>query len=239
MHKLKAVLFDLDNTLFDFAEWWDKSLRAAFRSYPPTASLDQEKVIQSFRHVSDQLWTLYLQKKISLSAFRQRRAEACLKQFNPDISEQDVTEFLHYFEEVSLQSLNPNENVLNMIRDLKSRFITGIVTNGTGKQQLEKMNRLGLHGVISPNAIFISEQIGHEKPALPFFQKVCSSLHIRPEEIIVVGDSWEMDIVGAIEAGMHAVWLRTKSQEPGTSHQSFAVIDRITELRNVLSHING
>lgn len=239
MHKLKAVLFDLDNTLFDFAEWWDKSLRAVFRSYPPTASLDQEKVIQSFRHVSDQLWTLYLQKKISLFAFRQRRAEACLKQFDPDISEQDVTEFLHFFDEVSMHSLNPNEDVLNMIRGLKSRFITGIVTNGTGKQQLEKMNRLGLHDVISPNAIFISEQIGHEKPALPFFQMVCSSLHIRPEEIVVVGDSWEMDIVGAIEAGMHAVWLRTKCQEPGTSHQPFAVIDRITELRNVLSHING
>jgi putative hydrolase of the HAD superfamily len=55
--------------------------------------------------------------------------------------------------------------------------------------------------------LIVSSQVGHRKPALDFFQAVCASVDLRPEEILFVGDDFENDFLGAQAAGLKALLL--------------------------------
>lgn len=57
-------------------------------------------------------------------------------------------------------------------------------------------------------AVFSSERVGHAKPALAMFLAAAEHLQVRPEECWFVGDHPLNDYQGALEAGLHAVWLR-------------------------------
>ncbi|MDG0841875.1 HAD-IA family hydrolase [Staphylococcus equorum] len=57
------------------------------------------------------------------------------------------------------------------------------------------------------NNIFISEDIGSEKPDSAAFLKVDHMLNIKPEDTIYVGDSWENDVTGSLNAGMKPIWF--------------------------------
>lgn len=238
MTAVKTVMFDLDNTLFDFDAWWEKSLRESIRTSPLTCMLDGDAVYKSFREHGDALWTLYTHNQVDLSEYRRLRLRASLQEFYADVSDLEVTKFSNHFDEIGFRTLHPDHNILQMLHDIKNEFLIGIVTNGTVSHQMEKIKRLGFDDLFSSDAIVISEQIGSKKPELGFFQSTCAQLNIEPSETVVVGDSWETDVIGAANAGMVAIWLNTKGQNPKSKHRAFATIECLKDLRNVLARVS-
>ena len=88
---------------------------------------------------------------------------------------------------------------------LRGRVAQCAVTNGTKIAQDKKLARSGLDRLLDP--IFISEVVGAEKPSAAFFAPVFASLvGIKPEEMLIVGDSLTSDIRGGINAGIRTCW---------------------------------
>ncbi|MFT3830286.1 MAG: HAD-IA family hydrolase [Opitutaceae bacterium] len=79
--------------------------------------------------------------------------------------------------------------------------------------------------------VFVSADLGVEKPAPPIFAYAARALGCRPDELLHVGDSWDHDVVGALGAGWHAAWLNATSAPlaDGRAHR-LARLEEVPEL---------
>jgi len=86
----------------------------------------------------------------------------------------------------------------------------GVITNGNTDQQMRKLHRMGILGRFS--VVVVSESAGHAKPACAIFHHACSSIGRPPEACVFVGDDWERDVDGALNAGLSPVWVERDSE---------------------------
>jgi 2-haloacid dehalogenase len=88
----------------------------------------------------------------------------------------------------------------------KGKYVLAAVTNGTKIAQEKKLKASGLDQIF--DAIFISENVGFEKPNKEFFDYVFASLGITDKsEAIIIGDSLTSDILGGVFAGIDTCWF--------------------------------
>jgi HAD superfamily hydrolase (TIGR01509 family) len=87
-----------------------------------------------------------------------------------------------------------------------------LVTNGPPDIQRLKLEQTGLAENFS--GVFISGEVGRGKPDPEVFLQAAGSLGVNPEEAVMVGDSWERDIEGALSAGLAAIWISHGRETP-------------------------
>jgi putative hydrolase of the HAD superfamily len=113
------------------------------------------------------------------------------------------------------------------VRSLAESFRLGLLTNGPADIQRLKLDRTGLADCF--DAVIISGEIGVGKPAQGGFTRVLSDLGVEPEEAVMVGDSWERDVQGALGAGLGAVWVSAGRAVPRFEPE-VRVVSSIAEL---------
>lgn len=80
----------------------------------------------------------------------------------------------------------------------------GICTDLTAGIQHQKLMKLGLDKYV--NALVTSEEIGYEKPDKRMFQQVLDKLKLEAKDVVMVGDSWDKDVQGAVVMGIKSIW---------------------------------
>jgi HAD superfamily hydrolase (TIGR01662 family) len=120
-----------------------------------------------------------------------------------------------------------------LLEELRGRYRLGIVSNGLGWEQRQKIGPVGLDRYIE--AVAISEELGVRKPEPGIFEHVLTALGIRPGEAIHVGDDVGADVAGAHAAGLAAgIWVNrdggtlAERQPRGRGPAPFAVSDLAT-----------
>ncbi|EQD55107.1 Haloacid dehalogenase-like hydrolase domain protein [mine drainage metagenome] len=94
-----------------------------------------------------------------------------------------------------------------LLRSLRSHGLRiGVVTNHQAAPQREKLRELGLYALI--DQITISEEAGAVKPEPKIFESALREASVEPSEAVMVGDSWENDVLGARRAGIRPIWFR-------------------------------
>lgn len=111
-----------------------------------------------------------------------------------------------------------------VVRALAERVVLGLLTNGPPDIQRLKLERTGLRECFA--AVGISGERGVGKPDRAAFAGIVDELGVRPGEAVMVGDSWERDVRGALGAGMSAVWIANGRRWP----EQVAGVRRITRL---------
>ena len=94
----------------------------------------------------------------------------------------------------------------------KENYRIGILTNGTTKNQGKKLETLGLDHWFNPKTMFISDSIGAAKPDVKAFHTVQKEMKIDPEETWFIGDTFEIDVVGAKNSGWHVIWFNHRNR---------------------------
>jgi putative hydrolase of the HAD superfamily len=117
----------------------------------------------------------------------------------------------------------------------RSGHRVGLITNGPGPEQREKLRRAGL--TASFESLTISGEAGAAKPDGAIFAQALASLGVEAGEAVHVGNSLAADIVGAREAGLDAVWLRAPGAagSAGADAPDCRIITSMTELPAALS----
>jgi putative hydrolase of the HAD superfamily len=100
----------------------------------------------------------------------------------------------------------------DLLRRAAAKGPVGLVTNGPSDIQRLKIRQTGLASLLS--AVVISGEVGAGKPDPLVFQRALDQLDANPAEAVMVGDSWERDIQGALGAGMNAVWISHRKPAP-------------------------
>jgi putative hydrolase of the HAD superfamily len=208
---IKAVFFDLDNTLCDSDTAWNIAVRETFqlfRKHEPDVS--EETLTDAWETVHQRLFQQLDAGKCSMAEVRDARFPHLFKELNLSLSK--FTEELNDFLSTRyLTSLSLYKDV-TVLAELHAYHV-GIITNGAHDErtdsQLSKVRHLGLTERIQ--SLTISGEIGIRKPNFEIFKVACDRAGVLLQEAMLVGDSIQNDIIGANRAGMTSVLIDRKS----------------------------
>ena len=211
---MRAVLFDLDDTLYDR----DATVRTVFESQRAAfatelGAIDRDRFVARGMELDDHGMG---DKAV---VYRILGAELGLAE---SLAERLLADFWErYFEEC-----RPSEDTLATLATLRARgFKIGMITNGGGETQRRKIASLGIEDAF--DVILISEIEGIRKPDPVIFQRALERLGVTADQAIFVGDNPVADIGGALAVGLRPVWKR--SYRPPTGFDVMHV-DRLSEI---------
>lgn len=132
-----------------------------------------------------------------------------------------------------LARLMPNAN--EVVATLALKYKLGLVTNGAPRFQREKFENSGLHHGF--HATIVSGDIALGKPNKEIFERILKELNCAPEEAVMVGNSLERDIQGARNAGIRSVWIQIAGSEEHADVEPHHTIRDLIELPPLLEKI--
>jgi HAD superfamily hydrolase (TIGR01549 family) len=229
---IKAVFFDLDDTLHDHLYPFSKAFKDSF----PTLyeQVDVVSLYKKFRDFSDLLWKKYSYQELTLEELRIARMVMASEYFQIGITNEQASKFQAQYE-LNLENLQLFAEVPELINSMKAKGkLVGIITNGPVQHQFNKINSLGLTSYVSREHIFISDEVGVAKPNKQIFHHAAQKVNMIPSEIVYIGDSWPNDVVAPMEAGWKAIWYNHRKRLPGTDHKPLAVIDHLLSIIDII-----
>lgn len=205
---IKAVLWDIDGTLLNFKKAQYAALYKCFGYF--NEYLDDE-MVNDYDHINHGYWLMLEKGEIEKSVLLVKRFVDFFGKYDIDI---DPIEFNELYQVELGNTYVFNDNGYETVVRLKDMgIIQFAVTNGTKVAQNGKLKGSGLDKLL--DEIFISEDIGFEKPDRRFFEPVIDRLNeygIGIDECIIVGDSESSDIQGGINAGIRTVHYTNDSK---------------------------
>ena len=222
MRRYDFVLFDADNTLFDFDRAEHEALRLALAAFSIPCTPETEARYVS---INSALWAMLDRGKASrewLVVERFARLTAALG-VEADPAALNRT----YLAQLGRQPfLLPGAEAV--CRALGEHCTLAILTNGVAAAQRGRFERSPLAPLI-PH-LFISEEVGASKPSPAFFQPVLAALGItRPRRALMAGDNLISDIGGAAAMGLDTAWYNPRRLPPGEPAPTWE-ITRLEEL---------
>jgi putative hydrolase of the HAD superfamily len=210
-----AILFDLDDTIFDRKE---SLVRLCSKIYNELEIKIEFEIFQKKLYKLDN--NGYADKKSIV--------EGLNKKFCISINE---NWFKEYFMNNLSEDPKVNDNADTLLMYLKKQNIrTGIITNGSVKYQEKKIKNLKIEALV--DVICISEKVGYSKPQNEIFQSALKSINKEPEECIFIGDNYEKDVLGSINAGMKGI-LYEKGLEK-SKYKYSNTISNLNEVKDIL-----
>ena len=203
MANFDFVLFDADNTLFDFDRAEDAALRQvlAERGYP-----DDDATRGLYLSINRDLWARLDRGEVTQSFLVVERFAAFTRAMGRD---DDPVAFNRDYLDRLAQGAFLLPGAETLCRALAPHCTLAIITNGVARAQRGRFARSPLAEVI-PH-LFISEEVGAAKPSPAFFQPVLRQLGVtRRERVLVVGDNLSTDIRGALDCGLPAAWYNPR-----------------------------
>lgn len=210
--KVKLVIFDLDNTLFSFNNLCIKANKDTFEEYTLFKDIEYSDFMKLYKKYDLYFWEQHDEGIITLDELRELRLIKTLKDFDIDISHAEANKYFQSFFTKLLSSITVNRKINDLLLSLKENVNIAILTNGKLKEQNTKIDNLDIRSIFEKN-IFISQNIGYEKPDPKAFLNVTSNLNVNPEECLFIGDSFKNDILGALDVNMAAIWLTNSDKD--------------------------
>ncbi|MBR2876953.1 MAG: HAD family hydrolase [Clostridia bacterium] len=225
---IKAVVFDLDHTLFDRYETLRKIV-PHFRDYfdisdGVTDEFIYENLSWADRQFVHRGWEEIHTHLIDIGVFNTP------PEFN------DYTEYLlSWFRKIAVK-YEFSEDILNALRE--KGYKTGIITNGDHETQTGKLELLGFKNLV--DEVIISGDIGIYKPDKRIFENMAQRLSVDINEMMYVGDHPKFDVDGSRRAGCVPVWVKTTGTWifPEIEKCKYQ-IENVSEIFNVLNDINA
>jgi putative hydrolase of the HAD superfamily len=200
---IRAVIFDIDDTLFDRIKAQTLIIDIIIRKLPQAfGSLSRDKILDAFFE-SDRISTDAFYTGEYTGSIRDYRSKLFLRSLgvSEDFAD-DITKM--YVEEYPAVDA-PVDGAVALVKEIKRRYKVGAVSNGLPDVQYRKLESLGLRDLF--DCIVLSEEISIRKPDPAIFQRAADLLGVAPAQCLCVGNSYDDDVLGAKAAGMSACWF--------------------------------
>lgn len=199
--KIEHIFFDLDHTLWDF----EKNSALTFEKIFSENNIDVNiaDFLEVYVPLNLQYWKLYRNEKVSKEALRYERLKKPFDAIGYSVSDavidtlatayiDNLSEFNHLF-----------EGAFELLDYLKEKYTLHIITNGFEEVQNKKMINSKLFPYFEQ--IITSESVGVKKPDARVFEHALKVSKAKKENSIMIGDSLEADIHGALNGGLSAI----------------------------------
>ena len=225
---LKTVFLDLDDTILNFTAGEAKALTQALREAgiePTEALLDRYHLI-NIAH-----WELLEEGRLTRPEVLVQRFEQLFRELGISHSGAAVND---RYEHLLSQQHDFIPGAEQVLQELSSRYDLYLASNGAAAVQHPRLDGAGIRPYFK--GIFISEEVGADKPSRAFFDACFASIpDFRPEQAVMVGDSLTSDIRGGLNAGLRTVWFNPHGKESRADIRPHYTIDRLTDLPSLLA----
>lgn len=136
---------------------------------------------------------------------------------------------------VSWPRVEPVPHAAQVLADLHEGWTLALATNAPASDETHiraAFDRVNLSQFL--DKVYCFRAIGHRKPSPAFFQYVLNDLNLDSSQVVMVGDEFEADVIGAYQAGIRAIWFneRTEEDRKGALH---CTIHDLRELAGALA----
>ena len=233
--EIDCVLFDLDDTLHDDTLAFTTAAEDVAREVSAEHGIDALALKDAYIAEAEGFWIRLTSEQVrtkmsQLRATMWGKALSTVGLDDRSLAERSAVNYNAYRQKYF--SLFPG--ALNLLRDLKARGKRlGLVTNGVSETHRDKIALLQITEYF--DAIFLADEVGMVKPDPLLFAHACQKLQSSPSRSAMVGDRYDRDIFGALEAGLFTIWVNVRKEDvPPGSPAPHAIVRTIAEAASYL-----
>lgn len=206
---IKKIIFDLDNTLIIWKDEYVNALKKTLKKHNINEDADYvNDLIDGYEEYYDKY-----------------DKENMLKHINNHITEKINMDFINDFLEAIGYMSEPDEEVINTLEYLSKKYELVVLTNWF---KIPQTNRLKTAKIEK----YFKEIFGGEDYIKPDKQAFITAAGETPlEECVMIGDTYELDVMGAYNAGIRPIFMNRKHKE---NKNNFEEITKLSDLKNIL-----
>lgn len=221
-----GIFLDIDDTIFDY----DKCSRNALKQTCSQCNIPySENIVFLFRSIDDALWKKQKQGLLSIEEVLRMRAEMLTDKLG---KVEQSKKFEKCFQEELSTEIILVAKADEILMYLSEKVPIYAASNGIKATQLNRLNKANLLQYFTD--IYISDDIGFEKPDIFFFNECMKRSNLTHSQILMVGDSLEADMVGADKADIDTCWYNPTKKENDTKIRLKYEITELLELKNII-----
>ena len=194
---IKAIIFDLDNTLLDFVKMKQFAVKAAITAMIEAGlDVDEEKAYKD-------IFDLYVEKGWENQQVFDDYLNQTVGKVSNKILAAGIVSYRRAREATLLVYPNVNKTLIELI---KTGIQLSVVSDAPSREAWMRLYYLNLHHIFDPVLTF--DDTGVRKPSPKPFEMALDILQAKPEEVLMIGDWPERDVVGAKQIGMKTIFAR-------------------------------
>ncbi|MFE7239877.1 HAD family hydrolase [Streptomyces sp. NPDC057580] len=200
---IRAVLWDIDDTIFDYTGADRVGLQKHLESEGvPDGYGSATQALDAWRAITDVHWARFAAGETDFQGQRRDRVRSFLGRPLTDAEADDwFARHLAHYE--AAWSLFPD--ALPVLDVLAGRYRQAVLSNSSIVNQDRKLRTLGVRDRFE--AVVCAVELGISKPEAAAFHAACEALGLEPQDVVYVGDHPDIDAAGAVAAGLKGVWL--------------------------------
>jgi putative hydrolase of the HAD superfamily len=224
---IKAIIFDLDNTLLDFVKMKQFSVKAAITAMNEAGlEVDEKKAYED-------IFDLYMERGWENQQVFDDYLNQTVGKVSNKILAAGIVSYRRAREATLVVYPNVNKTLIQLI---KMGINLAVVSDAPSREAWMRLYYLNLHHVFDPVLTF--DDTGVRKPSPKPFQMALDYLKIKPNEAIMIGDWPERDVVGAREIGMKTIFARYGDTFGTVDSGADWDVNNVYEVVNIIKELN-
>ena len=221
------IFFDLDHTLWDFQK--NSALTFDFLLKKYQINIDLNKFLNIYIPINFSYWKLYRDEKITKEFLRYNRLKSSLEKLNISLSDDVINKIADdYVISLPVNNFLIKDTIL-VLDYLRNKYRLHIITNGFTEVQNKKIVNSQIKKYF--HSIIDSETVGVKKPNIKIFDYALKISGARSKNSLMIGDNLEADILGALNAGFHAIHFNNNNEAP---HEHCLILSELKSLMECL-----
>jgi putative hydrolase of the HAD superfamily len=202
---VRAILFDLDDTLFDHRASAGDALRRVREAHECLRTVPFEEIEQQHSRLLEDMHPKVVSGELGMDDARIERFRQLLLRFGNHATDAVCRAAAAMYRREYLEARRATAGAEALLSAVRERAAVAIVSNNMLQEQVEKLEfcRLSAH----VDALIVSEEVGVSKPDPAIFRAALDAVRAEPAEAVMIGDSWTADVLGARAAGIRPIWF--------------------------------
>ena len=231
----RAVLFDLDDTLFDHRTSARAALSEVHRRHAAGVDFTRFEALHT-GHL-EELHAEVLAGRLSIDDARRERFRRLFAAVGVDADAAAVDRIAAAYRAGYVAARRVVEGAAALLEAVRAHARVAIVSNNLLAEQRDKLHFCGIASLV--DELVVSEEVGVSKPDPAIFEVALARLGVQAGEAVMFGDSWTADIAGAARAGIRAVWFNPRRAPRPAEPPDVAEVFALTPPDDVLPILLG
>ncbi len=221
-----SLFLDIDNTLLDFTKAEAVAVRKVLQSYSLPSD---DSAVKTYSEINRQYWERFERGEIPKSEIFEGRFKTFLEVFGKAGDTAAISR--DYCANLS-EGYFTVEHAKEILEYLKVKgYYLCATTNGLSSTQFKRIKNSGIEPYF--DRIFVSEEIGHQKPEKEYFDYVIANIPEKDKtKMLIVGDSQSSDILGGLNSSIDTCWYNPNGQK--AKYSSKFEISSLLQLKELL-----